>query len=124
MVAGIQATYDAFKYVEKLRAALTAPQIANTAKSMDSELATLANGPTGLGTAHRDLERRLNDMLVGDVQPTASVISGVDNPCREIDAMLNNLRRLQTKIPELNAMLARESSLPSWTPPASPACGK
>ncbi len=127
MVAGITVTYDAFKYVEKLRAALAAPQIASAAQTLDASLATLANGPAGLGTAHRDLERRLNDMLVGDVQPTPSVIAGVDGPCRAIDAMLDNLRRLQsTNAVELNALLAKANlpALPAWTPPAAPSCGK
>jgi len=78
-----------------------------------------------LGAAHRDLARRLNDQLVGDIQPTASVIAGVDGPCHAIDAALDGLRRLETTtVVELSAMLTRAGlmALPAWTPPAGPAC--
>ena len=104
MVAGLKATFDAFNYIQQL-------QTSNPA--LDAALAPIASS---LGTAHRDLGRRLNDMLVGDVQPTASVIAGVDGPCRAIDAAIGNLRQA----------LARSNTNASsaWTPPALPACGK
>ena len=82
-------------------------------------------GPAGFGIAHRDLARRLNDQLVADMEPTSSVVAGVDGPCRAIDAALETLRRLQAaNLSALNAMLARGSmgALPAWTPPAAPAC--
>jgi hypothetical protein len=104
MVAGLKATFDAFNYIQELRTSNPA---------MDSELAPIQ---ASLGTAHRDLGRRINDMLVGDVQPTASVIAGVDVPCRAIDTAIANLRQ----------SLARSNTNPSsaWTPPPAPACGK
>jgi photosystem II stability/assembly factor-like uncharacterized protein len=137
MVAGIAATYQAFSYIQELRAALAArvtaaattaaaAQIAGAVQALDAALVPLASGPAGFGAAHRDLGRRLNDQLVGDVQPTASVTAGVDTPCHAIDAALDSLRKLQaTNVTELNAMLARASlgALPAWTPPAAPACG-
>jgi len=136
MVAGITATYHAFNYIQQLRDALSsrtkegndnaAAQIAASAEALDTALGPLANGPAGIGTAHRDLGRRLNDMLVGDAQPTPSVIAGVDGPCRAIDDALDSLRRLQsTSVAELNSSLARAglAALPAWTPPAAPACG-
>ena len=137
MVAGITATYNAFNYVQQLHAVLAsrtteasnnaaAAQIATAAQTLDAALTPLASGPAGFGTAHRDLGRRLNDMLVGDVQPTASVIAGVDGPCRAIDTALDGLRRLETtSVAEVNSILARAGlgALPVWTPPAGSACG-
>ena len=78
-------------------------------------------------SAHRDLGRRLNDQLVADVQPTPSVIAGVDEPCAGIDTALATLRRLQTtNVAELNTLLkgAGLDALPAWTPPSAPACGR
>jgi photosystem II stability/assembly factor-like uncharacterized protein len=137
MVAGIAATYHAFNYIQQLRAALAtttaqasnqaaAAQIQTAVRALDSALTPLASGPAGFGAAHRDLGRRLNDMLVGDVQPTPSVIAGVDGPCRAIDTALDGLRGLEaTTIAELNSTLARAglAALPPWTPPAAPSCG-
>jgi hypothetical protein len=137
MVAGIATTYHAFNYIQQLRAALTtrsaeagnnasAAQIATAVQTLNAALTPLANGPAAFGAAHRDLARRLNDMLVGDVQPTPSVIAGVDGPCKAIETALDGLRRLQTTtVAELNATLARASlaALPTWTAPAAPACG-
>jgi photosystem II stability/assembly factor-like uncharacterized protein len=138
MVAGITATYHALTYLQQLRAALAArtsaaannagaAEIATAVRALDAALTPLASGPAGFGTAHRDLGRRLNDLLVGDVQPTANVIAGVDGPCRAIDNALDGLRRLQaTSVAPLNSLLARAGlgALPAWTPPAAPACGK
>jgi len=137
MVAGIAATYQAVNYLDQLRAAMTArtadaagkagaDQVAASIQTLTAALAPLTSGPASFGTAHRDLGRRLNDQLVGDVAPTASVIAGVDEPCRAIDAGLTILRGLQTSnIAELNATLTRTSlgTVPLWTPPAGPACG-
>ena len=137
MVAGIRATYVAFNQVQELRATLakrtteaagsaSAASIATAVQTLDAALTQLASGPVGLGAAHRDLGRRLNDQLVGDVQPTASVIAGVDGPCHAIDAALDGLRRLgATTVVELSATLRRAglTPLPPWTPAAGPACG-
>ena len=137
MVAGIAATYHGVTYIQRLRAALAArtteaatnaaaAQIAIAVQALDTALAPLATGPSGLGTAHRDLGRRLNDLLVGDIEPTPSVIAGVDGPCKAIDSALDGLRGLQTtSVAELNATLARAglAVLPAWTPPVAPACG-
>jgi hypothetical protein len=132
MVAGITATYDAFNYIQQLRDALS-PRGTNggaadgaAAQTLDAELNTLATGPAGFGPAHRDLSRRLNDLLVGDIDPTPSVIAGVDGPCKAIDEALDRLRALQTtKLADASAMRARGSrpALPAWSPPAAPACG-
>jgi hypothetical protein len=134
MVAGITATYQAFNAIQELHSALAAltsaaagnaaaAQIATSAQALAAALTTVA---PGIGAAHRDLGRRLNDQLVGDLEPTPSVIAGVDQPCRAIDTALDSLRRVQaTNVVELNGMLARVglSALPVWTLPATPACG-
>jgi len=136
MVAGITATYRAFNDVQQLRAALaerigqasntaSAAQITSGVQALETALTPLVNGPNGLGAAHRDLGRRLNDMLVGDVEPTPSVIAGVDGPCRAIDAALDGLRRLQTTtLADLNGTIARAGlpALPSLTLPPAPSC--
>jgi photosystem II stability/assembly factor-like uncharacterized protein len=136
MVAGITATYRALTYIQELHGVLASRataaagvsgEIAVAVRALDAALTALADGPGGFGLAHRDLGRRLNDMLVGDVQPNASLIAGVDGPCRAIDSALEGLRRLQaTSVADLHARLlhAGLGSLPAWTPPAAPACGK
>ena len=127
----------ACNYLEQLRAALTArttdaadkparPRSPRAIQALDAALAPLDERPGRLRAAHRDLGRRLNDQLVGDSQPTASIVAGVDAPCRAIDAGLTVLRGLQTSnIAELNAALTRAGvgTVPAWTPPAGPACG-
>jgi hypothetical protein len=137
MVAGIAATYHAVNYVQQLRAALAArateagkhpsgARVATAVQTLDAALAPLETGPGGFGVAHRDLGRRLNDMIVADFEPTPSVIAGVNAPCDAIDKSLDGLRRLQTmSIAGLSSTLARAglAPLPVWTPPASPACG-
>jgi hypothetical protein len=108
MVAGIKTTFDAYNYIDKLRAA-----IAST-PSAASLVAALAPVQTSLGTAHRDLGRRINDQVVGDLAPNASVISGVDEPCAVIDKALEVLRQ---QMPAIAA-----ARLPTWTAPAT-GCG-
>jgi hypothetical protein len=109
MVAGIAATYQAFNFIQQLRT--------NAAvQALEAALADIASGPAGLGAAHRDLARRLNDQLVADADPTPSIVDGVDGPCRAIDAALDRLRDLQAKNPSI-------APLTAWKAPAPPACG-
>jgi hypothetical protein len=124
MVAGLGVTYHAMRYIDELRAA--AAKMGADGQRLEAALAPLTSGPGGFGTAHRDLGRRLNDQLVADMEPTASVIAGVDAPCTAIEKASEELKRLQgTVIAEFNAALTRAGgpSVPSWTPPAAPACG-
>jgi photosystem II stability/assembly factor-like uncharacterized protein len=137
MVAGIAVTYHAVTYLEQLRAALAArtadaagtagsAPLAGAVQALDAALTPLATGADGFGIAHRDLGRRLNDMIVADFEPTPSVIAGVDAPCDAIDRALDTLRRLQTStVAEVSAALTRAgvAALPTWTAPAAPACG-
>ena len=61
------------------------------------------------------------------LNPVPSVIAGVDGPCLQLDRTLDHVRKLQaTSVAELNGMLTRAGAtvLPSWTPPATPACGR
>jgi hypothetical protein len=132
MVAGITATYHAVNYVQQLRAAIAAhtPAAASGAadalKTLDEAVAPLDGSGGVFGLAHRDLARRLNDQLVGDLQPTPSVISGVDAPCAAIGKGLDTLRQLQmTSLAELNAALPRTAGpLPAWRVPDGPPCGR
>ena len=133
MVAGLSSTFDGVTYLDRLTAALAArakdaegksgaAEIVAAIKILTTTVATLETGPDGLGIAHRDLGRRLNDQVVGDEQPTQSIIAGVDAPCRSIDTTLTSLRTLQSStIAPLDAMLAKASlsALPAWTPPAT-----
>jgi len=137
MVAGLDVTYHAITYVQQVREALAdrakgaagqpgAAQIGTSTQALDGALAPLAASAGPLGIAHRDLGRRSNDQLIGDAKPTASVIAGVDVPCASIDTALDTLRKLQVgQIAELDGLLKRSGlvALPSWTPPAAPACG-
>jgi hypothetical protein len=133
MVAGLATTYDAVRYIESLTTALAerakgaegkpgAAEIAAAIQKLTPALTALDTGGDGFGTAHRDLGRRLNDQVVGDQQPTASIVAGVDAPCRLIDASSRLLEGLQTsQVAPLNAMLTKAglAALPAWTPPAN-----
>ena len=137
MVSGLDVTYRAITYVQQVRDALadrskaiagkpTAPQITGAIQALDAALAPLGSSAGPLGVAHRDLGRRINDQLIGDAKPTASVTGGVDLPCASIDSALETLRTLQrASIADLDALLKRGglTPLPAWTPPAAPACG-
>jgi hypothetical protein len=131
MVAGITATHDAVNFAQKLREAIAARgQDANTpasfktaAQAVDATIAALTTGPDSLGTVHRDLTRRLNDQVVGDLAPTENIIDGVNSPCAVIDKAFDVLRRQAPKIAALNATLTPANALPTWTPPPPPACG-
>jgi photosystem II stability/assembly factor-like uncharacterized protein len=121
MVAGIAATYHAVNHVQALRAAIAkrlqgaTSEAAASLKTLDTALAPLDGSAGIFGLAHRDLGRRLNDQLVADAQPTASIVGGVDTPCAAIDKALDTLRRLDT---------TALTDVPGWTPPAAPACGR
>jgi hypothetical protein len=121
MVAGITATYHAVTYVQQLRAVIAKrlmnapPDAAAPLKTLDAALAPLDGSGGVFGLAHRDLGRRLNDQLVADFAPTASVTAGVDTPCAAIDTALATLRTL-----DASAL----TEVPAWTPPAAPACGR
>ena len=124
MVAGLTVSYQAVNYVTELRRALESvanrPANGPQARSVDSTLARIA--ATGFGIVHRDLGRRYSDQFIADAMPTPSVVAGVDGPCKLLDASLDALRKLQaSSIAELNRATA--GALPSWVPPAAPACG-
>jgi hypothetical protein len=127
MVAGLTMSYQGFTYIQQVHDALgrvTDPTVVSAAKALDVALAPLATA--GFGIVHRDLGRRYSDQFIADAEPTPSVIAGVDGPCQQLDTTLDGLRKLQaTGIAELNGMLRRTGGgeLPSWTPPANPACG-
>ena len=135
MVAGLTASYEGFNYTTELRAALdsavvrakntpVADTVANIARSLDTTLTRVATA--GFGIVHRDLGRRYSDQFIADAMPTPSVVAGVDEPCRQLDASMDTLRNVQATVTALNTTLKRANlpTLPSWTPPAAPACGR
>ena len=135
MVAGIAGSYQGFNYAMDLHAALdsavsetkntpAADSVARTARSLDSTLMRVAT--TGFGIVHRDLGRRYSDQFIADAMPTPSVVAGADEPCQRLDASMDVLRKVQAAVKNLNATLERVhvALLPSWTPPAAPACGR
>jgi photosystem II stability/assembly factor-like uncharacterized protein len=121
IVSGITTTYHAVTHVQQLRAAIAkrlagaAPETSAALKTLDAALVPLDGSSGVFGLAHRDLGRRLNDQLVGDAQPTPSVIAGVDAPCAAIDRALDTLRKLDASI---------AGDVPAWTPPPAPSCGR
>jgi hypothetical protein len=133
MVAGLGTTYEAVNYLDALTAAIAnrktaaagtagAAEITAAIQTVEAAIAPLESGPSGFGPAHRDLGRRINDQVVGDQPPTASIIAGVDAPCHAIDASIAQLRTLQaSQIAPLNALLSKAglAALPTWAPPAS-----
>ncbi len=121
MVAGIAATYHAVNHVQALRAAIAklGGGAADPAlKALDAALTPLDGSAGTFGLAHRDLALRLNDQLVADAQPTASIVAGVDTPCAAIDKGLDALRALD--LSALNSL----KDVPRWTPPPAPSCGR
>jgi photosystem II stability/assembly factor-like uncharacterized protein len=119
MVAGITVTFQAVNHVQALRAAIAKRAGGGTPdpalKALDAALAPLDGSAGVFGLAHRDLSRRLNDQLVADAAPNASVVAGVDAPCAGIDKALDTLRRLDTMAVD---------DVPAWPVPAAPACGR
>jgi len=111
MVAGLTASYEAFNYIEALRA-LPAAREAN------ADLAALAANEFGI--VHRDLGRRYSDQFIADAMPDASIVAGVDGPCKQLDAAIERLRALQRSV----SAAAGGATLPSWKAPAAPACGR
>jgi photosystem II stability/assembly factor-like uncharacterized protein len=133
MVAGLGTTYEAVNYLDALTAAIAnrktaaagtagAAEITAAIRAVEAAIMPLESGPSGFGPAHRDLGRRINDQVVGDQPPTASIIAGGDAPCHAIDASIAQLRSLQaSQIAPLNALLSKAglAALPTWAPPAS-----
>ena len=125
MVAGLTASYDAVNYVDALRTAVAAHAATVSPGPLDAELAALVTN--GFGIVHRDLGRRYSDQFIADAMPTASVIAGVDEPCKQLDATIARLATLQTTtIADVSARLATAglAKLPGWKNLAAPACGR
>ena len=135
MVAGLTASYQAVNYVVAPRAALAArteqaagktaaTSTASAARSLDAELAALVTN--GFGIVHRDLGRRYSDQFIADAMPTPSVVAGVDEPCKQLDATIASLAKLQaTNIATLSAQFESVGlgALSAWKAPTAPACG-
>lgn len=141
MMAGLRASYTMFDQIQRLRAALAsvsaqaagkpaAAALIAAAQTVDSAAASLANstqGHGGFGPSNRDLARRLTDMEMGDVLPSPSVVAAAEINCRDLDADVAALRRLQeSSLSALNALL-QQAGLPALLAgglmvPAAPSC--
>lgn len=133
MVAGITVTYHAVTYLDELNDAVqklnagASGGVQTAVQGLESTLKGISGGSGALGLAHRDLTRRINDQVVADAAPTPSVMTGVDEPCAAIDKALGELRQMEsTSLADLNTQLTRagQKALPTWAPPAAPACGR
>ncbi len=137
MMAGMSASHDGFKQVQRLREALSAAigkagtdtseaDLVAAARDLDRQAAEIANGSgNSFGPANRDLARHLEDMEFGDLRPTESDLAAGELSCRRIDAASAALTDLQkTAVPKLNQMLrnADLAPLPVIEAPAGPAC--
>jgi hypothetical protein len=115
MVAGLTGSYEGVNHIQALRAALAArseeasgkaggAEIVSAAKTLDATLESLAT--TGFGIVHRDLGRRYSDQFIADAAPTASVLAGVDEPCKQLDRANESLRKMEsTSVAALNGLL-------------------
>jgi len=122
MVAGLTGSYGGVNRIQMLRGALVArseeangragaAEIVSTAKTLDAALESLATSEFGI--VHRDLGRRYSDQFIADAAPTASVLAGVDEPCKQLDRANESLRKLEsTSIVALNVLL-RSAGLPA-----------
>ncbi len=106
VMAGLNASYDAYQHIQQLSAAAKKAGDAALAKSAE---ALVGNTAPSFGAANRDLGRRLQDLEFGDFRPTASDVVAIRTSCMEITAAMAKLSRLEAK------------GLPSGMEPASPA---
>ncbi len=137
VAAGMTVSYASFNDIARVRSALAADEresagksggdaIASAARALDTQLAALATGPRGggFGPANRDLARHLEDLDLGDLEPTASDLAAIEANCREVDEASASLAALQSSISSLDAMLrgAHMTALPSLHAAPAPAC--
>ena len=136
MVAGLTGSYEGVNRIQSLRAALAArneeaggrsgaAEIARAAKPLDAALESLVT--TEFGIVHRDLGRRYSDQFIADAAPTASVLAGVDEPCKQLDRANESLRRLEsTSVAALNVLLrnAGLAALPASAGAGTASCSE
>jgi hypothetical protein len=130
-VNGLSASFDAYGALREMSDTLAADEtkaaqdakLVAAAKDFEKKAAALMSGSTGFGIANRDLARRLQDLDFGDMRPTASDMTAIDQSCREIEESEKDFHQLrQQDLPALNQML-RAAHLPEMTTPADPPVG-
>jgi hypothetical protein len=135
ITAGMAASYDAYYLADSMRKVLAADEakasgtpgeaeVSAAIRPLEKQLSQLADGEFGF--ANRDLTRHLEDADFGDLLPTESNLDATESNCRQIDAALAALRRIQsTIIPQLNRTLVRAqlTPVPLGGVPDAPACG-
>jgi photosystem II stability/assembly factor-like uncharacterized protein len=135
MTSGMDVSYSAFFRIDSMRKALAvniasgsgkavAADIVTATRTLDRQLATLADGKFGL--VNRDLARNLEDADFGDMLPTSSNLDATEASCKMLDAALAEYHRIQaTTLPQLNALMARAhlTAIPAEALPGGPGCG-
>jgi photosystem II stability/assembly factor-like uncharacterized protein len=133
MTAGLHSSAEGFRHIEELRSALASvatatgaiPAVRAAAATLDTAVERLANGPGSFAFANRDLARELTDMIVGDIDPSPSVMAAPERSCRDITTDREAFVHLQeTQLAALEKLLndAGRTPLPHWTPDAGSAC--
>ncbi len=133
MTAGLHSSADGFRHIEQLRLALatltaaagTSSTVRAAAATLDTAMERLANGPGSFAFANRDLARELTDMIVGDIDPSPSVVAAPERSCHDIETDGQAYMRLQdTQLAALEKLLngAGNTPLPHWTPATGNAC--
>ncbi|HEV1286402.1 MAG TPA: hypothetical protein VNU44_13870, partial [Bryobacteraceae bacterium] len=134
VAVSMSATYEGYNQVAKLRKELAAlnpksPDAQAAAKALDQKAQGLtdAAGPAGLGPMNRDLTRLLIAVDQSDSPPASSLIESYAGMCQDARAALARWNDLRAHdLPQLNAILSRDSLAPLSVPshvPADPECG-
>jgi hypothetical protein len=117
------ATYEGYNQAVQLRAELSAliknaksPDTLAAAKALDVKAQGLTDAtgpPAALGPMNRDLTRLMIAVDQSDTAPAASLIDTFAGMCQDAHAALARWSDLRTTdIPQLNAILVRESLSP------------
>ncbi len=136
----LAASYDGYRQLTELRAALAdrsvalggkagAAEAVNAAKGLDAQLAALQNGTAaapGLGLVNRDMARYFNMLESGDARPAETLRAAVTEACKALTRTLGDWRELSTAaVPSFNTQLGARKLAPlpaATTIPAAPPC--
>jgi len=127
IVAGLQASTDAFNAATALRTAVddrekalsanaSAKDAADAVKDLGEKIAAVQEGnfaAPGVGPVNRDLARILFMIQVGDGAPSDSAQAAMEDSCRALDRGLAEWRELNAEsLPAVNALLGKYNLQP------------
>jgi hypothetical protein len=125
IAASMGATYESYNQVAKLRVELAAriallkdksPDASAAAKALEVKAQELADGagpPAGLGPMNRDLTRLMIAVGQSDTPPASSLIETFAGMCQDSQGAIERWSQLRTtQVPQVNAMLVKESLAP------------